>query len=80
VSEFIVSKVGPHWVVVNNGVIFSRHANEAGAVAAATGSAAYAATVDGPKRVILERENGPREVIWNSEEHAGTRHGGSPPS
>jgi hypothetical protein len=72
--DFIVRRLGAHWVVVNNGVAFTRHLSEAGAVAAATGSAIRAAHMDGPKRVILQREDGPEEVIWDSEDHPDTRH------
>jgi hypothetical protein len=79
VSEFIVAKVGPFWSVVNNGVIFGHHPSQTAAVAAAVGTATRAALADGPKRVILEEDDGRREVIWNSEEHTDTRHDGPQP-
>jgi hypothetical protein len=73
VSDFIVRRSGPLWVVFNNEVVYSRHANQVSAIIAAKGSAVRAAPVNGPKRVILEQEDGSHEVIWTSEEHTDTR-------
>ncbi len=73
-AEFVVAKVGPFWAVTNNGVMFSQHQSQGGAVAAAVGAATRASLASGPKRVILEETDGRRELIWNAEDQPDTGH------
>jgi hypothetical protein len=47
VPDFVVLKLGPQWVVVSDGVVFSRHAMKAVAAAAAVGVATRAALAAG---------------------------------
>ncbi len=66
--DFVVLRMGPQWVVVNDGVVFSRHGMQAVAAAAAIEVATRTPLAHGPNRVVVEHKDGRREVIWNSDE------------